>query len=122
MGNKRNARISEEIKKIVSRLLIKGLKDPRISPMTSVTQVEVTRDHRYAKVYITVLGDEGEKENTLTAIKNAAGFVRKEIGNNMKLRYTPEPIFYLDDSIENGIRISKILNDLSKKDGNSSDE
>lgn len=113
MSLKRLGRISEEIRRIVSNAIMTELKDPRISSMTSITYVEVTRDLRYAKIYISVLGDQQNKEDTLKGLESSKGFIRKEIGENLNLRYTPEPLFYLDKSIEHGFKISKILNDMN---------
>lgn len=118
MSIKRLGRISEEIKRIVSNAIMTELKDPRISPMTSVTEVEVTRDLRYAKIYISVLGDESNKEETLKGLESGKGFIRKEIGENLNLRYTPEPLFYLDKSIEHGFKISKLLNEIKDSNDN----
>lgn len=114
MNEKRVNRISEEIKKIVSELLYHGLKDPRISPITSITMVRVTRDLRYAKIYASILGSQEEKENSIEGLNSAKGFIRKEIGNKIDIRYIPEPIFILDESIEEGIRMSKLIDDVNK--------
>jgi ribosome-binding factor A len=114
MNEKRVNRISEEIKKIISELLYNGLKDPRISSMTSITRVEVTRDLRYAKIYVSVFGNKEEKESSIDGLNSAKGFIRKEIGNKIDIRYTPEPIFILDESIEEGIRMSKLIEDVNK--------
>lgn len=114
MNEKRVNRISEEVKKIISELLYNGLKDPRISPMTSITRVEVTRDLRYAKIYVSILGNKEEKENSIEGLNSAKGFIRKEIGNKIDIRYIPEPIFILDESIEEGIRMSKLIEDVNK--------
>lgn len=116
MNNKRIKRISEEVKKVVSQLLYNGLKDPRIKEMTSITNVEVTKDLSYAKVYVSVLGDENEKKETIEGLNSAKGFIRKEISSNIDLRYTPEPIFYLDESIEQGIYMSKLIDEVNKKE------
>ncbi len=116
MDNKRISRISEEVKKVVSGIISNELKDPRISPMTSVTHVEVTRDLRYAKIYISVLGDDNEKKDTLEGLENAKGFIRREIGNSINLRYVPEPLFSLDDSIEQGIYMSKLIDKVNRED------
>ena len=97
MNIKRTNRISEEVRKIVSELILNGLKDPRISSMTTVTKVEVTRDLSFAKIHISVLGNEEEKSETIKGLNSAKGFIRKEIGNNIDLRYSPEPIFHLDE-------------------------
>jgi len=121
MSSKRNARISEEIKKIVSQLILKELKDPRIATMTTITDVDVTNDLSYAKIYVSVLGSEKERKSTMKALQSASGFIRKEIGKKVKLRYIPEPKFSLDKSIENGIYISKLIDSI-KEDDNKNDE
>lgn len=122
MNNKRVYRISEEVKKVVSELIFNGLKDPRINSMTTITNVEVTRDLRFAKIYVSVLGNKEEKENTIKGLESAKGFIRKEIGKKIDLRYVPEPIFYLDESIEQGIYMSKLIDDLSKNTNDSGEE
>ena len=114
MNNKRISRISEEVKKVVSELIYNGLKDPRVNTLTTVTKVEVTRDLSYAKIYISVFGDKEEKENTIKGLESAKGFIRKEISSKVDLRYTPEPIFVLDESIEHGIYMSKLIADVNK--------
>lgn len=113
MSYDRTARISEEIKKELSIIIKNDLKDPRLSELITVTGVNVTKDLRYAKAFISVMGDNDAKANSITALKSAAGFIRHEVGERVKLRYTPEFIFELDDSIEHGINIAKILNDIS---------
>ncbi len=118
MGSKRIMRISQEIKKITSSIIRNGLKDPKISPMTSITKVEVTRDLRYAKIYFAVLGNEANKRDTLRGLERAKGFIRKGIGEELNLRYTPEPVFCLDESIEHGLYISKLIEKVNKKDEN----
>ena len=109
MNIKRKNRISEEIRKVVSELLMNGIKDPRVSSMTTITKVSVTGDLRYVDIYVSVLGDEIAKEETLEGLESAKGYIRMEIGNNIDLRYIPEPIFHLDNSIEQGIYISKLI-------------
>ena len=99
----RTDRISEEMRKEVSSIIHNELKDPRLPQMISITTAEVTRDLRYAKIYISVLGSDEEKKNALQGLKSAAGFIRREVGHRMQLRYTPELIFELDDSIERGV-------------------
>ncbi|MBU5437663.1 30S ribosome-binding factor RbfA [Tissierella sp. MSJ-40] len=116
MDNKRLNRISEEVRKVISELIYNGLKDPRVNPMTSVTKVEVTRDLRFAKVYISVLGDKEEKDETLKGLESAKGYIRKEIGSRIDLRYVPEPIFTLDESIEQAIYMSKLIDKVNKVD------
>ena len=116
MNIKRINRISEEVRKTVSELLTREIKDPRIGPMTSVTKVEVTNDLRYANIFVSVLGDKKVKEETLEGLESAKGFIRREIGNRIDLRYVPEPIFHLDESIERGIYMSKLIEKVNKED------
>lgn len=113
MNIKRVQRISEEIKKVVSDLIFNRLNDPRISSMTTVTRVDVTRDLSFAYVYISVLGDEKEKEDSLLGLNSAKGFIRKEIGSRVEMRHVPEPIFRLDESIEKAIHMSKLIDELN---------
>lgn len=112
----RIGRLSEEIKKEVSQMIFEEIKDPRISSMTSITDIEVSKDLRYAKIYISVYGNDDEKKNTIEGLKSATGFIRHELGKRIKLRYTPELIFELDNSIEYGAHISKILKDLDSQE------
>jgi ribosome-binding factor A len=114
MAFERISRISEEFKREISEIIKNDIKDPRIADFTSIMSVEVTRDLRYAKVYVSVFGDETAKNDTLAGLRNAAGYIRKEIGKRIKLRYTPEIIFDLDTSIERGIYISKLIDEVKK--------
>lgn len=107
-------RINGEIKRELSSI-IRELKDPRINPMTSVVAVDVAKDLRHAKVYISVLGDEESQKDTVAGLMSASGFIRKEIGQKIDLRCTPEIAFTLDHSIEYGAKINKMLIDLEKK-------
>lgn len=117
MNNKRINRISEEIRKVVSELITREIKDPRVNPMTSVTKVQVTNDLSYANIYVSVLGDKEVKEDTLKGLKSAKGFIRKEIGNRIDLRHAPEPVFHLDESIEHSLYISKLIEKVNREDG-----
>jgi ribosome-binding factor A len=111
----RTSRISEEIKKIVSSLIMNELKDPRISKLTSITHVETTGDLRYANIYVSTFGkDSDNHDETIEALNNAKGFIRKELGKHLKLRYTPEPIFKSDDSIKQGVYMSKLIENVNK--------
>lgn len=116
--NYRASRISEEIKKVISDVIKNELKDPRIAPLTSVTHVEVSRDLRHAKVYISVYGTDEEKNNTIEALRKASGYLRKEIGRRIKIFYTPEVDIELDKSIETGIHIAKLIDNLKNEVGN----
>lgn len=116
MNNKRINRISEEVRRVVSELLFNGLKDPRINRMATVTSVEVTRDLSFANIYISVLGDEVEKENTILGLESAKGFIRKEIGSRIDLRHVPEPKFHIDESIENAMYMNELIEKVKKQD------
>lgn len=95
--------------------IIRNLKDTRIPLMTSVVKVSVTNDLRYAKAYISVMGDDETKKKAMDGLRSASGFIRREIGKKIDLRYTPEFIFELDDSIEHGARIEQLLNNLNRE-------
>ncbi len=110
--NGRTQRINNEILREVSLLIRNEIKDPRVSDLTSVTRVETTNDLKYCKVFISVLGDENKKEDTLKGLKKAAGFIRKQLAIRINLRVTPEITFHLDDSLESSMRINDILNNL----------
>lgn len=116
MNERRIARISEEVKRVVSDLVLNDLKDPRIADMVTITDVEVTRDLSYARIFVSVLGDDKEKEDTLEGLENAKGFIRTEIGKNVELRHVPKPVFLLDESVEKGMRISQLLSEVNRKD------
>jgi ribosome-binding factor A len=111
-------RISEEMKKEVSNIIQNELKDPRVSKLVSIVSLNVAKDLRYAKVYVSVLGNEEEKKNALVGLKSASGFIRREVGHRMQLRLTPEIHFELDNSIEHGVYISKLINETVKHDDN----
>jgi ribosome-binding factor A len=115
MGFTRNSRLSEEIKKTISNIILNELKDPRIPMLTSVTNVDVTKDLKFAKVYISVYGDNDQKAKCIEGLKSSAGFIRKEVGSSIKMRHIPELLFEIDNSIEYGLHISKILNEINKK-------
>lgn len=115
MGFTRNSRLSEEIKKTISNVIQNELKDPRIPMLTSVTNVDVTKDLKYAKVFISVYGNDEQKAKCIEGLKSSAGFIRKEIGSSIKMRHIPELVFELDNSIEYGLHISKILNEINAK-------
>ena len=119
MASNRKGRINEELQRELSSL-IRTLKDPRVQQsMVSVTKVEATGDLRYAKVYISVLDKDKSKE-TLKGLKSAGGFLRREIGSRLQLRYTPELIFEEDDSIAYGAKMFSLLRslDINEDDGN----
>ena len=107
MASNRIGRINEEIQRELSSL-IPNVKDPRVSGMISVTAVDTTPDLRYAKVYISVL-DKSDCAQVLKGLKSASGFLRREMGHSLQLRYTPELTFVRDDSIDKGAHILEML-------------
>ena len=112
---KRSEKVAEAIHELVSGLLIKGLKDPRIGFVT-ITGVKVTDDLHQATVYFTVIGSEEEKEATGLGLQSARGFIRKEMGKSLHMRYVPELIFRYDESVEYGSRIETLLKEISATD------
>ena len=115
MANYRGGRINEEVRREVSNIIQNEIKDPRLTAMVSVTAVKVTKDLRYAKVFVSIFGkDEEEKNNTFTALKNASGYIRKEIGIRINLRHNTQIIFELDDSISYGMRIEELIHKVYK--------
>lgn len=116
MASIRHFRTNDDIQRVLSDLL-RRIKDPRVQQgMLSVTRVETTGDLRYAKVWLSVLGDIDEKQ-FLKGLKSSSGWLRHELGEAIDLRYTPELVFELDHSIEYGAHISKMLNDLGVQGG-----
>lgn len=103
----KNTRINGEVQKELSKIISYEIKDPRISAMTSVTSVNVTPDLKECKVYISVLGDDKAKQDTIEGLKSAAGYIRRQLAAGINLRNTPELSFYLDESIEYAINMSK---------------
>ena len=116
MASNRIGRINEEMQKELANL-IRNLKDPRVqSTMVSITGVRATPDLRYAKVYVSVFDTEKSKE-VMKGLKSAGGWLRREIGSSLQLRYTPELVFEEDDSIREGARMSALLSKLNAPKG-----
>lgn len=115
MSIARSKKISEEIKKIVSHIMMFEIKDPRVSKLSSITHVETTNDLRFTTIYISVFDPKHNVEVHIEGLNSAKGFIRKEIGKKLKLHYTPEPIFKPDHSIEHGMHINEILSGLDIK-------
>ncbi|MBH5316596.1 30S ribosome-binding factor RbfA [Paenibacillus sp. GSMTC-2017] len=115
MAKIRVGRVSEQIKKELSQIIQLELKDPRMGFIT-VTGVETTSDLAQAKVYLSVLGSDEQKEATLKGLSSANGFLRSELGKRMKLRHTPVLIFKFDSSIEYGSRIESLIGEINSKD------
>ena len=121
MASNRIGRINEEIQKELASL-IRNLKDPRVQDtMISITRVEATPDLRYAKVYVSFLQDERAKD-ALKGLKSAGGYLRRELGHSLNLRYTPELVWEQDDSITYGAKMLKLINSLEVKNEESDDQ
>jgi len=114
MSSNRIGRINEEIQRELSEL-IRTLKDPRVQAMISITQVDTTGDLRYAKIYVSVL-EKGKTRDVLKGLKSAGGFLRRELGARLQLRYTPELVFVEDDSIEHGAHIFDLISKLHQSE------
>ena len=115
-------RINGEVMKELSNIIRSEIKDPRISPMTSVTAVEVTPDLKYCKAYISVLGDENELKETMAGLKSAAPFVRTRLAHTVNLRNTPEIRFIADTSIAYGVNMSHKIEEVMAQMPDRSDE
>ncbi len=109
------SRMNGEVQRALSNIIAQDIKDPRIHPMTSVVSVEVTPDLKYAKVFVSVLGDEKDREETSKGLMSAASHIRSQLAKNLNLRNTPELTFVMDDSIEYGINMSKRIDEVTKK-------
>lgn len=110
----KNTRINGEVQRELSKVISQEIKDPRIDPMTSVMDVEVSPDLKYAKVYISVFGDEEKKMATMEGLRSATPFIRKHLASTINLRNTPELTFVMDTSIEYGVNMSKLIDDVNK--------
>ena len=110
----KNTRINMEVQRELSQIIRCEIKDPRIHPLTSVVAVEVTPDLKYCKAYISVLGDEEAGKATIEGLRSAAYFVRRELAHRVNLRNTPEIKFILDQSIEYGVNMSKLIDEVTK--------
>lgn len=125
-NNPRISRINDEILKELSQIIRGELKDPRIGSMTSVVRAETTPDLKYCKVYVSVLGNDEEKNSVMQGLKNATGFIRRLIAQRVNLRITPEFTFKLDESAEYAIHMEQLLRkiskDLKEKEANEGEE
>src|SRR3989304_9577373 len=113
MEGKRSEKVADLIQKEISQMLVKSIKDPRIGFVT-ITRVAVSEDCRSAKVYFSVAGTLEERERSMEGLSSAKGYVRKELGRRIRLRYTPEIIFKFDPSIEYAIHIGEVFRQLKK--------
>ena len=110
----KNTRINGEVQRELSNIIRGEIKDPQINPLTSVVAVEVAPDLKTCKAYISVLGDEESQAKTLAGLKSAEGFIRSKLAKTVNLRNTPEIRFVLDQSIEYGVKMSKMIDEVTK--------
>ena len=112
----KNTRINGEVQRALAEIIRSGLKDPRISPLTSVVSVEVAPDLKTCKAWISVYGDEKAQKDTISGLKNAEGYIRRELASRVNLRNTPEIHFIMDQSIEYGVSMSKKIDEVNRMD------
>ena len=112
----KNTRINGEVQKELSTIIRNEVKDPRIHPRTSVMAVEVAPDLKTCKAFISVLGNKEAKDATIQGLKTAEGYIRRQLAKNLNLRNTPEIRFILDESIEYGVNMSKLIDDVARRD------
>ena len=112
----KNTRVNGEVLRELSNIIRGGIKDPRIHPMTSVVAVEVAPDLKTCKAYVSVLGDENAQQETLEGLRSAEGYIRRQLAHTINLRNTPQIRFILDQSIEYGVNMSKLIDDVARRD------
>ena len=110
----KNTRINGEVQRELSNIIRSEIKDPRIHPMTTVVAVEVTPDLKFCKAYISVLGDEEAQKNTIQGLKSAVPYIRRQLAHSINLRNTPQITFVLDQSIEYGVNMTRLIDDVTK--------
>ena len=118
----KNTRINSEVQRELANIIRGEIKDPRIHPLTSVVTVEVAPDLKTCKAYISVLGDQEAQEKTLEGLNSAVGYIRRQLAKNLNLRNTPEIRFIMDQSIEYGVHMSKLINENHVEESREDDE
>ena len=112
----KNRKINDEVRRVLAQIISGGIKDPRVSPMTSVLAVEVAPDLKTCKVWVSVYGDDQKKKDTMEGLNSASGFIRGELARRVNLRNTPQLQFILDDSIAYGVEMSRRIDEVLAKD------
>lgn len=112
MNIKRKSRLEQDIKRYLSQIILINVRDPRLDNNLSITDVKITEDMKYAKISVSFLGDEKKRIESVEILNKAKGYIRKELSNKLTTRFTPELNFFIDDSVENSIRINKLLRNL----------
>jgi len=115
MAKKRVERLNSLLKEVISEVVMRDVKDPRMSQFVTITEVDITSDLHHAKVYISVIGDAAVKKQTLEAVQSAAGFIAVQASKKVVMRYFPSLTFKLDESIEKHIRIETLLGQIKKE-------
>ena len=110
----KNTRINGEVQRVLAEVIRGGIKDPRISPLTSVIAVEVAPDLKTCKAWISVYGDEQAQKDTLAGLKSAEGYIRNQLARQINLRNTPEIRFIVDQSIAYGVKMSKLIDEVNQ--------
>lgn len=116
MVKRRVDRLNSLLKEVISDVIRKDVKNPHINELLTITNVEITQDLRHAKVYVSVIGTPEQKKETLTALQSAAGFIAVQASKEMVIRFFPELLFILDDSIDKQMKIEELLQEIAKKD------
>jgi len=111
----RAERVSDEIRRRLTEIISRELKDPRVSFLSSITRVQMSPDLRYAKVYVSVMGTADEQRDSISALRHAAGFLRHELGVDLRLRHTPELQFILDASLSEGDRVLQLIREVESE-------
>ena len=112
----KNTRVNGEVLRVLAEVIRSEIKDPRINPMTSVVAVEVAPDLKTCKAWISVLGNEESQKDTLAGLKSAEGYIRNQLAKKINLRNTPEIRFIIDQSIEYGVNMSKMIDEVNRAD------
>ncbi|HAE43148.1 MAG TPA: 30S ribosome-binding factor RbfA [Clostridiales bacterium] len=115
MNIKKRRRLEEDIKRFLSQIIHSSVKDPRINEHLTITEVSITDDMKYAKVFVSVIGTEQERKSIIEVLAKAKGFIRKELSGSLSTRYTPDLSFILDEGTENTIRINQLLRSLEQE-------
>lgn len=122
MDKKRIKRIESELKKEISVMINTELKNPNIAPITSITEINLTDDLQSAKIFVSVFGKDYEKRDTIEALQQSIGYIKRELGKRMKLRHIPDLTIILDEHIEEAMRLEKLISDVIKKDNEAINE
>ncbi|MBN2221756.1 MAG: 30S ribosome-binding factor RbfA [Vallitaleaceae bacterium] len=118
-NSNRIIKINEEIKHELSAIIREGLKDPRVDTLVSIIHVDTTPDLKHCKINVSTLGDEHKQQETIEGLKNSSGFIRRELAHRVNLRNTPELHFVIDHSIEYGVKMSKLIDEVNNENRSS---